>query len=78
MSELDGYEMLTINVRRLTELKRMPLTVLADRAGISRRELFAVMAGEVDPDVEWIRRLAEALGVTMADLFLVEEYSKPL
>ena len=78
MSELDGHEVLTINVRRLTELKRMPLTVLADRAEISRGELFAVMAGEVDPDVEWIRRLAEALGVTMADLFLVEEYSEPL
>ena len=69
--------MLTINLRRLTEIKGMPLTVLADRAGMSRSELFAVMAGEIDPDLHWLRRLAEAMDVSLADLFLVEEYSQP-
>jgi hypothetical protein len=36
-----------VNLRRLTEAKKIPLTVLADRAGIDWRELFAAMAGEV-------------------------------
>ena len=63
-----GYELLTRNLRRLTEAKKIPLTVLADRAGISRHELFAAMAGEIDPDLDWLTKLAEVLEVHVAEL----------
>jgi predicted transcriptional regulator len=58
-----------MNLRRLTEAKGIPLTVLADRAGIDRRQLFDMMAGEYDADLEWVGRLAEVLEVTLTELF---------
>jgi transcriptional regulator with XRE-family HTH domain len=58
-----------MNLRRLTEAKGIPLTVLADRAGIDRRQLFDMMAGEYDADLEWVGRLAEVLEVPLTELF---------
>jgi transcriptional regulator with XRE-family HTH domain len=66
----EAHEIVTENLRRLTEAKDIPLTVVADRAGIDRRELFAMMAGEYDPDLDWLGRLADALEVPMSELFL--------
>jgi transcriptional regulator with XRE-family HTH domain len=66
----EAHEIVTENLRRLTEAKGIPLTVVADRAGIDRRELFAMMAGEYDPDLDWLGRLADALKVPMSELFL--------
>lgn len=63
-----GSELLTENLRRLTELKQIPLTVLADRAGIDRAQLFAAMAGEYDPDLDWLNKLADALAVPVSEL----------
>jgi transcriptional regulator with XRE-family HTH domain len=66
-----AHELVTENLRRLTEAKGIPLTVVADRAGIDRRELFAMMAGEYDADLDWLNRLADALGVHVSE-FLVD------
>ena len=76
MTEHTGYQLLTENLRRLTEEKKIPLAVLADRAGIDRAELFAAMAGEIDPDLEWLNKLADVLEVHVADL-LEEPGPKP-
>ncbi|PRP97670.1 hypothetical protein ENSA5_31770 [Enhygromyxa salina] len=76
MTSLEGYHLLTENLRRLTEAKKVPLTVLADRAGIDRRELFAAMAGEYDPDLDWLNKLADVLEVDVGEL-LVEPRGKP-
>ncbi|MCA9697564.1 MAG: helix-turn-helix transcriptional regulator [Myxococcales bacterium] len=64
-----AHEIVTENLRRLTEAKGIPLTVVADRAGIDRRQLFAMMAGEFDADLDWLNRLAEALDVPLSELF---------
>lgn len=72
-----GYELLTVNLRRLTEAKKIPLTVLADRAGIDRRELFAAMAGEVDPDLDWLNKLADVLGVEVTELLRDDKRDRP-
>lgn len=77
MPGLTGYELLTINLRRLTELGSLSLPAVADRAGIDRRELFAAMAGEFDPGLDWLNSLAEALGVPLAELFVEEQPGKP-
>ena len=58
-----------MNLWRLTEEKAIPLTVLADRAGIDRRQLFDMMAGEYDADLDWIERLADVLEVPLRELF---------
>jgi transcriptional regulator with XRE-family HTH domain len=58
-----------MNLRRLTDAKDMPLTVLADRAGVDRRQLFEMMSGEYDADLDWITRLAVALEVPLSELF---------
>ena len=71
-----GSELLTENLRRLTELKQIPLTVLADRAGIDRAQLFAAMAGEYDPDLDWLNKLADVLAVPVSEL-LEPPRSKP-
>lgn len=76
MTEHTGFQLLTENLRRLTEAKKIPLAVLADRAGIDRAELFAAMAGEIDPDLNWLNRLADVLEVHVADL-LEEPGPKP-
>nr|WP_255216460.1 helix-turn-helix transcriptional regulator [Pseudenhygromyxa sp. WMMC2535] len=56
-------------MRRLTEVRGISLAAVADRSGIDRRELFAVMAGEVDPSLDWLNGLADGLGVRLAELF---------
>lgn len=76
MSPHAPHELLAINLRRLTEIGGIPLTVLADKAGIDRAELFAAMTGEYDPDLTWLRRLANALAVPLFVLF-EEPRAKP-
>lgn len=72
-----GYELLTENLRRLTEAKKVPLTVLADRAGIDRAELFAAMAGEYDPDLDWLNKIADVLEVHVSELVFDDQFGKP-
>lgn len=49
---------------------RRGLTVqaLAERAGTSRGYLYAVLNGEKSPTVDWLARIADALGVDMHEL----------
>ena len=69
MPGLLAHELVTENLRRLTEAKGISLAAVADRAGIDRRELFAMMAGEYDADLAWLNRLADALKVEFIELF---------
>jgi transcriptional regulator with XRE-family HTH domain len=68
VTERPPHELLTLNLRRLTEQSHMPLTVVADRSGIDRRELFEVLTGERDADVDWLFKLADGLGVRPSEL----------
>ena len=72
-----AHEVVTKNLRRLTAAKGIPLPVVADRAGIDRRELFAMMAGEYDADLDWLNRLAEALEVDLTELFRDDDGAPP-
>lgn len=67
--DVPAYELLRENLRRLTEERGVSLSELADRAWIPRTELFEAMTGEYDPDLEWLIRLAKALGVQLSELF---------
>ncbi|EDM76684.1 hypothetical protein PPSIR1_38189 [Plesiocystis pacifica SIR-1] len=68
MPSRPGYILLTENLRRLTEEKSISLASVADLAGIDRAELFAAMAGEIDPDLDWLNKLADGLGVKVSEL----------
>lgn len=70
VADRPAHELVTENLRRLTEAKGIPLTVVADRAGIDRRELFAMMAGEYDAKLDWLNKLADGLGVHLSELFV--------
>jgi hypothetical protein len=72
-----GHILLTENLRRLTEEKGIPLTLVAGRAGVDSAELFAAMAGQIDPDLDWLNRIADALGVEVAELVVDNQRDKP-
>lgn len=75
--EQPAHVLLALNLRRLTELRGISLAAVADRSGIDRRELFAVLAGEVDPDLDWLNKLADGLGVRLAALFDDKQLDQP-
>lgn len=70
------HELVSENLRRLTEEKGIPLPVVADRAGLDRREFFAVLAGDKEGDLDWLNKVAEALDVDTAEL-VVDHSAKP-
>lgn len=69
------HEIVSENLKRLTEEKGIPLATVADRAGLDRRALFEVLTGEVEGDLDWLNKVAEAIGVDTAEL--VEDPNPP-
>jgi predicted transcriptional regulator len=58
------------NLTRITEDEGITLVDVAERAGIDPRELYAVLTGSYDADLDWLHNLAEALQVSMAALVI--------
>jgi len=59
-------------IRHLAAERGLSLNKLADFAGVGRRYLYQVLAGESDPTLGWIIKVAEALDVELTQLFLDE------
>lgn len=55
-------------IRELSARRKTSLNALADRAGTSPSYLYAVLAGEKSPTVDWLARIAEALRVDIHEL----------
>lgn len=51
------------NVRVAAKRKRIALTALADFAGVSRSQVFAVLKSTTSPTLDWIAKVATALDV---------------
>jgi lambda repressor-like predicted transcriptional regulator len=51
------------NVRAAAKGRGVALTALADFAAVSRSQLFAVLALETSPTLDWIAKVATALDV---------------
>jgi transcriptional regulator with XRE-family HTH domain len=62
------HELLAWNVRRLTHAKGIPLAALAATIGITPERLDAIFTGEFDPDLNLLNKIANALGVGVADI----------
>lgn len=60
-------------VRRLREHQGFTLSELARRSGLSRSYLYQIESGESSPTHEKLEPLANALGVTLADLLGARE-----
>jgi lambda repressor-like predicted transcriptional regulator len=56
-------EILTANIRHEAAERGLALNSLADFAGVTRSHLFAVLAGDSYPTIEWLAKIAEALEV---------------
>jgi transcriptional regulator with XRE-family HTH domain len=56
-------ELLAENIRVLAAERGLALNALADFAGVSRAQLFAVLAGTTGPTIDWLAKLAAALEV---------------
>ena len=55
-------------IRELSAHRRVSLNALAEQAGTAQSYLYAVLAGEKSPTVDWLARIAEALRVDIQEL----------
>jgi transcriptional regulator with XRE-family HTH domain len=56
-------ETIGTNIRSFAKLRGLTLDAVADFAGVSRRQLYSLLAGEHDVTVGWLAKVAEALEV---------------
>lgn len=56
------------NLERLIAKSQIGKNAIADLAGVSRSHLFSVLAEEMAPTIDWLERLAAALGVEVWEL----------
>ncbi len=56
-------KVLAANIRRTAEKRQLALNHLADRAMVSRSQLYDVLAGNKAPSIDWIAKISEPLGV---------------
>lgn len=66
------------NLARITEKEGITLADVARRAGIDPRELYAVLMGTYDADLDWLRNLANSLQVSMTALVIDLENARGL
>jgi transcriptional regulator with XRE-family HTH domain len=55
-------------IRALAEEREMALSHLADHAGVTRSHFWNVLAGKKSPTLQWLGKIAKALGVDVEDL----------
>ena len=55
-------------LRQIREQQGMSQRALAKAAGITQAALFRLESGETDPRLSTLRAIAEALGVTVAEI----------
>ncbi len=58
-------------IARWRELRGLTVEQLAQRSGIPTIVLLAIEAGQHDPDIDLLDRLARVLGIRLIDLLIV-------
>lgn len=61
------------NIRSIARRRGLSLNHLADFAGVSQRQLYAFLAGDVDVTLGWLECVASALEVDVLDLTIPTE-----
>ena len=63
-------EVLGENLRYYAKRKKIAVSVLADRAGVSQRQMFGVLSGERAATVVWLEKVADELDVEVHKLLI--------
>lgn len=71
----EPHEALAANLHRIAFTRDIPLESVARAVGISLDELQAICTGELDPDLDVVTRIAEAVGVRLSELFAEPTYN---
>lgn len=61
-------DILANNIRYQAKVKKIPLNSLADFAGVSRSQLYDVLASKKAPTIDWLEKIAKALETTSSKL----------
>jgi len=70
-----AHEVLATNLHRLAFEQNLTFEAIARSAGITLEQLQAICAGEFDPDLDLVDRIAQAVGVTSSELIAEPEYN---
>lgn len=55
-------------IRQLARTKKVPLSHVPDRAGVSRSHFWDVLRGDKSPTLKWLERVATVLESDVEDL----------
>jgi len=65
------------NIRTIREKAQLTLTLVAEAAGITKSTMSKIEKGRISSPISTLMRIAEALNVTLADLFAEPGGTKP-
>ena len=65
-------EVFSANIRRLRKQRGLTQRQLAERSGLSERYVSEVERGVANPRLMSLKELAAGLGVTIPDLFIID------
>ena len=65
---LEEAYVLGYNVERLRRRRGMDVSTFARVAGVTRPTVYKMERGEADPKLSYVRKVADALGVSVVDL----------
>lgn len=74
---MDIEALVAERVRNLRKTRELSLDALADVSGVSRSMISLIERGETSPTAAVLNKLADALGVSLAQLFAAEAGSQP-
>lgn len=69
--------LLAANLRAFAAERPIALNTLADLAGVSRAQLYAVLAKKTAPSTDWLAKVASALDVEPWQLLAPVERAQP-
>lgn len=75
VTDIEPHEALASNLHRIAFMRAISLASVAGAVGISLDELQAICTGEIDPDLEVVTRIAQAIGVRLSELFADPTYN---
>ena len=71
--QVEVRELVAWNIRRLRVVRDISAEVLAADAGIDRAYMSEIERGLANPTVDMLERIAEVLGVELAEFFVVPD-----
>lgn len=68
--------MLGKRIRQIRNARKMPARVLAEQVGVHIQHIYDIERGRYRPSLETARKIAQTLGVPLAELFLDDEVGR--